>query len=90
MHANIFISSDALPCDERLFFHPLELHDVIHIFDKEQFTFADMAVAAGIFTSKSQAKKNGWLQEPIPLGFNFRKAGKKRVWWFNSMDNILD
>lgn len=87
MTQNMFMSSDHLPCDQRLFFGELEKGETILIFDKTTFGMADMAVAAGFFQSKTQARKNGW-DGPVPLGFGQKKCGKKFVHWFNSMDTI--
>ena len=68
MTPNIFISSDALPCDQLLFFGELDAHDCLFTFEKDKFDMADMAVNAGFFASKNQARKNGWVG-PLPLGF---------------------
>ena len=40
---------------------------------------------AGIFSSVSQARKNGW-DKPVPLGFNFFTVGKlkKKVYVLNT------
>ena len=86
---NIFISSNALPCDERLFFDSLDTNDKICKFLPNEFTMEDMAVATGFFNSKTQARKNGWTG-PVPLGFHSCKCNKKTVWWFNSMDSNCD
>ena len=85
MNPNHFISTDALPCDARLFFGPLDQNDQVQEFDKAVFGMAEMAVAAGFFASKTQARKNGW-DGPVPLGYGTRRCGKRDVWWFNSMD----
>jgi len=48
-----------------------------------QLDWGDLAVAAGFFPSKNQARKNGWLGQ-VPYGFGLRKFGKgKGVWYYN-------
>lgn len=42
-------------------------------------TFADILSKAGIFKSKSDAKRNGW-DKPIPDGFNEFFIGKLKNW----------
>jgi len=52
--------------------------------DVDCLDWSDVAVHCGFFTSKSQARKNGW-EGPVPRGFGQRKFGKqgKGVWFFN-------
>ncbi len=90
MFPNLFLSNDALPQDSQLFFGSLDDNDKVHTFNKSAFTMADMAVNAGFFPSRSQARKNGWPTDPVPLGFGSKKCGKRFVFWFNSMDNICE
>ena len=85
----LFISDDALPGDSELFFGEIQSHEKLVVFDKTTFTMADMVVVAKLQPSRGQARKNGWLIEPVPLGFGMRKSGKNRIFWFNSMDQIL-
>ena len=59
MTVNLFISSDALECDKRLFLQP-EVNEPVYTFDKAKFTFCDMAVVANLFPSRTLARKNGW------------------------------
>ncbi len=95
MKPNIFISINALPTDDELFFGPFvtegskhERVDIIHRFDSATFTMADMAVVAGFFPSKTQARKNGWPTDLVEPGFGNKKFGKHHhVWWLNA-DNL--
>jgi hypothetical protein len=49
----------------------------------KELQWEDVAVIAGFFSSKTQARKNGWAG-PVPFGFGQRKFGKGRcVWFFN-------
>lgn len=52
-------------------------------------SWEDVAVAAGFFPSRTQARKNGWIGE-VPAGFGQRRFGKGRgVWFFNSSAAIV-
>ena len=53
------IIGDVLESDYELFFGPLEDDDIFVVFPVDA-KFPDIAVAFGIFSSKSQARKNGW------------------------------
>jgi hypothetical protein len=56
----------------------------------ERLEWEDLALAAGFFPSKTQARKNGW-QGPVPFGFGQRKFGKgKGVWFFNPTPETED
>jgi hypothetical protein len=49
----------------------------------DQLDWAEVAVAAGFFPSKTQARKNGW-EGLIPFGIGQRGFGKhKGVWFFS-------
>ncbi len=39
-------------------------------------TMVDVVVQAGVFSSRGQAKKNGWKGKQIPAGFSEFKVGK--------------
>ena len=56
---NVIIGDYVLESDFDLFFGPLEDDDVFIVFPDDT-KWQDIAVAFGIFGSKSQAKKNGW------------------------------
>ena len=72
---NVIIGDYVLESDFDLFFGPLEDDDVFIVFPDDT-KWQDIAVAFGIFGSKSQAKKNGWGGD-IPDGFwNKEKIGK--------------
>ena len=55
--------------------------DVIFNFFTNKETLAHLMFRAGIFTSISQAKKNGW-DKPVPNGFSEFFIGKKKfgIW----------
>jgi hypothetical protein len=56
----------------------------------ERLEWEDLALVAGFFPSKTQARKNGW-QGPVPFGFGQRKFGKgKGVWFFNPAPETED
>jgi hypothetical protein len=56
----------------------------------ERLEWEDLALAAGFFPSKTQARQNGW-QGPVPFGFGQRKFGKgKGVWFFNPTPETED
>jgi len=65
--------------DKDLFFGPLKDEDVF-IDIKPNWTMANLLVSAGIFSSLSQARKNGFSNE-IPFGFTDKRVGKlkKRI-----------
>jgi len=50
----------------------------------DQLDWADLALAAKFFPSKTQARKNGWAGQ-VPFGFGQRKFGSRRqcVWYYN-------
>ena len=60
--------------DARIFFQE---ENIIRLLDNA--TMLDVAMAAGIFTSRGQAKKAGWAK-PIPPGFSQLEAGKLKAW----------
>lgn len=69
--------------DLDLFFGPLETDDIFVVFPTET-KFPDIAVVFGIFSSKSQARKNGWGGD-IPNGF----WDKERIGKLNHRITIL-
>ena len=48
------------------------------IFLEQNMTMADVLVIAGIYPTKSKAKKDGWFK-PIPLGWFDEYIGKRRT-----------
>lgn len=74
-----FIANSLPNSDISLFFHP-EDNDVFNRFDEQTSIMAHIMYAAGIFSSVSQARKNGW-DKPIPKGFSDIRVGKlkKRI-----------
>jgi hypothetical protein len=60
--------------DRELFFGPLEDIDV-WIELSVNVRWPDVMVAAGVFTSKSQARKNGWDKD-VDAGFTDITVGK--------------
>ncbi len=73
---NFLIGNGVLEADKDLFFGPILDTD-------EWFAFSDsddwpeILVAAGLFSSRSQARKNGW-NKPTPEGFGCYSFGKLR------------
>jgi hypothetical protein len=65
---------DTPDSDKELFFGPLEESDV-WIKLSSDARWPDVMAAAGIFTSKSQARKNGWDKD-IDEGFTDIRVGK--------------
>jgi len=57
-------------------------HQTEHLEFIETDDLAIMAVKAGIFPSKNQAKKNG-LRGPAPSGLHWIGTKKKRFWVWN-------
>jgi len=71
---NVLIG-DVPESDFDLFFGPLDNDTVFVVFPVDS-KFQDVAFAFGIFSSKSQARKNGWCGD-IPNGFwNKENIGK--------------
>lgn len=66
----IILNANVLPQDRPLLFG---LEDVWEM--PVGTTFADILVKAGIFKSKSDAKRNGW-DKPIPDGWSEFTVGK--------------
>ena len=56
--------------------------DTINIIPRN-WGWADIAVSLGLFTSKTQAIKNGW--GGFPSGFEIRKTKKHGTLWVNRM-----
>lgn len=78
-----FISDKSLPDDRINFFGPIEETDQFHVFDPTKESLTDIALIAGFFSTKTQARKNGW-DGPIPEGFTIKKFGKfKKIWIWN-------
>lgn len=71
-----FIHENNPDTDRDLFFGPLTATDQFHVFD-DTFRMDDIAVVAGLFPSKNQARKNGWAGD-IPSGFTLKIFGKHR------------
>ena len=66
--------------DIKLVFGPLEdVDEVRRILDED---LAAMAVEAGVFSSKSQARKNGF-HGPAPHGLHRMGTKKRRFWVWN-------
>jgi len=86
---NFVVQNEFLRGDEgTLFFGGEE----IALLDKEQ-TMLDVLVNAGVFSSKGQAKKNGWADKAtIPPGLSCHVVGKLRhhIWILNpTVDNLI-
>jgi len=69
-----FISENTSKEDMDLFFGPTADEEFILI--QPRWCMAHILHDVGMFTSISQARKNGW-NEPIPLGFTKLTVGKK-------------
>ena len=69
-----FISEDTSKEDMDLFFGPIVDEEFILI--QPRWCMAHILHNVGMFTSISQARKNGW-NEPIPWGFTKLTVGKK-------------
>lgn len=61
--------------DKDLFFGPVDSKDEF-IEIQDHWNMANIIHIAGIFSSISQARKNGW-NKPIPNGFTILTIGKK-------------
>jgi hypothetical protein len=70
-----FIASDR-ETDKDLFFGPLDGETFINI--EPTWTMANIMAIAGVFSSSSQARKNGW-NKPIPKGFTDLYVGKNKT-----------
>ena len=66
--------------DIDLVFGPLEAHEEILVVDHDDL--ATMAVAAGLFPSKGQSRRNG-LAGPAPHGLHQIGTKKRRFWVWN-------
>ena len=67
--------------DKELFFGPLEEKfwgNETFIEIQEGWVMAHLLHASGVFSSVSEARKNGW-NKPIPEGFNSFRAGKNKI-----------
>ena len=53
--------------------------------DVDCLSWPELAVASRFFSSKTEAKKNGW-EGPVPWGFGQRKFSNKYhgVWFYNA------
>lgn len=69
-----FISGNVDEEDKDLFFGPLD--DEVFIEIQPRWYMAHLLHNVGMFTSISQARKNGW-NKPIPWGFTEITVGKK-------------
>jgi hypothetical protein len=72
---NILIGGNIEEQDKELFFGPLKENDKFQVMSNETI-WADILVPLGIFSSRGQARKNGWFE--IPNGFTNIKVGKKK------------
>ncbi len=77
-HEFNFIHESRTQEDKESFFGPLEPTDGPFIVFNDKWTMADIVVAAGIFPSKSQAKKNGW-DKPIEKGWSQFVLTKRKI-----------
>jgi hypothetical protein len=68
-----YIKSNSLILDRRIFFH----NEVTIPIEPFQKTLAQLFSHAKIFTSTSEAKRNGW-DKSIPDGFSQFIIGKRR------------
>lgn len=71
-----FIRSDS-ERDKELFFGPLNENDSF-IEIEDNWLMAHIMFKAGLFSSISQARKNGW-NTPIPSGFSMHTIGKYKT-----------
>tara|TARA_R110000824_G_scaffold227156_1_gene414969 strand:+ start:328 stop:588 length:261 start_codon:yes stop_codon:yes gene_type:complete len=53
-------------------------NDIDNVSIQEHWLMAHIMVEAGLFSSVSNARKNGW-NIPIPKGFWQKKVGKRKV-----------
>ena len=70
-----FITNNINEGDKDLFFGPIESTDIF-IELKDNWSMAHIMKESNIFSSISQARKNGWDRE-IPEGFSKHMVGKK-------------
>jgi len=75
-HNIALIGDGILPTDLNSFFGPIETTDDIATFRKG-VSFAEVLMHFKFFSSKSDARRNGW-DKPIPLGYSEHKIGKLR------------
>ena len=52
--------------------------DIENVLIQEHWLMAHIMVEAGLFSSVSNARKNGW-NKPIPKGFWQKKVGKRKI-----------
>jgi len=71
-----FISGNVSEEDREIFFGPLDSDDETFIEIQHSWCMAHILHSVGMFTSISQARKNGW-DKPIPRGFTVIEVGKK-------------
>jgi hypothetical protein len=86
-HEKNFITSNVTPEDEEQFFGPIEEDDEFVLIE-EHWTMSHVMKAAGVFSSTSEARRNGW-DRPIPDGFSIFAVGKKNrrhVYIFNKKE----
>jgi hypothetical protein len=79
MEFNILIGNGVLESDKDLFFGPLLPDDEFKWFNK-QTRFPEVLADLGLFSSRSEARRNGWDKD-IPKGFSDIRIGKlkKRI-----------
>lgn len=75
-----FIHENMPESDKSLFFGDDE-KDFIVFSDLDDMS--SLVTKAGSFSSRGQAKKNGW-NKPVPAGFSTFKIGKKFIWILNT------
>jgi hypothetical protein len=76
MYSYNFISKNILKGDLDLFFGPVEIGEEFTVLEPN-WIMAHVMYEAGVFTSISQARKNGWNKD-IPKGYSHYVVGKKR------------
>lgn len=88
---NIIIDNEnVLPGDDVMLFGKLgssSVDEKVHVLPSTT-SFADIMVMFNIFSSKGQAKKNGW-DKPIPFGWSEWTVGKLKhtLWIWNPGSN---
>lgn len=73
-----FIHKSRTQEDKESFFGPLEPTDGPFIVFDDTWTMADIVTTAGIFPSKTQARKNGF-DKPIPVGWTQLVMTKRKI-----------
>lgn len=71
---NILIGNGIIETDRNSFFGPLKEDDEFQVYESS-ITFADLLVKNKFFTSKGDARRNGWNKD-VPAGFTDLFVGK--------------